>query len=152
MSDLSPRPRISDRKGKLVRRFQDQRSHQISIMSDPKKLLCLVSRGCHDRTQSSNQNKALDWLACRKVPHTIIDGNSPEQREERNILFGISGIRGNYPQFFFELEDGTINFFGPFEKIHILNETNGLPSEVLAQHPELETWDKIFGSVVESFA
>ena len=120
-------------------------------MSDPKKLLCLISRGCHDRTQSTNQTNAVDWLISRKVSHTIVDGNDPEEREERNKLFEISGVRGNYPQFFFEFQDGTINFLGNFEKINDLNETKGLSSEVLAQHPELETWDKMFGSVVESF-
>jgi hypothetical protein len=120
-------------------------------MNDPKKLICLVSRGCHDRQQSSNQSRALDWLASRKVPHTVVDGNNPEQREERDKLFVISGIRGNYPQFFFECQDGQINFFGNFDKIETLNETSGLPLELLAQHPELETWEKMFGSVVESF-
>lgn len=150
-SDLSPRQRISDRKGKLVRRFQDHRSHQLRLMSDPKILLCLVSRGCHDRTQSANQSKSLHWLASRKVPHTVIDGNDPEQRERRNKLFEISGVRANYPQFFFEFQEGTINFLGNFEKLDSLNETKGLPAEVLAQHPELETWEKQFGSVVEYF-
>ena len=121
-------------------------------MNDPKKLICLISQGCPDRTQSSNQENATNWLSARSVPYTIIDGMDPDQREERNILFGISGIRGNYPQFFFEHPDGTFTFLGSFDKIEMLNETNGLPHEVLAQHPELETWDKVFGSVVDSFA
>lgn len=120
-------------------------------MSDPKKLICLISRGCHDRTQSSNQSKSLDWLDSKKVPHTDIDGGDPDERDLRNRLFDISGVRGNYPQFFFEFQDGTINFFGNFDRIDDLNETSGLPPEVLAQHPELETWDKMFGSVVDSF-
>jgi hypothetical protein len=120
-------------------------------MGDPKKLICLVSKGCHDRVQTANQSRALNWLASRKVPHTIVDGMDPEQREERDKLFEISAIRGNYPQFFFEFQDGQINFFGNFDKIETLNETSGLPLEMLAQHPELETWGKMFGSVVESF-
>mmetsp|Transcript_26289 Transcript_26289/g.55900 ORF Transcript_26289/g.55900 Transcript_26289/m.55900 type:complete len:122 (+) Transcript_26289:382-747(+) len=120
-------------------------------MSEPKKLLCLISRGCHDRAQSSNQSKAQHWFITRKVPHTVIDGMDPDQREVRNKLFNLSGVRGNYPQFFFEFEDGTIHFMGNFEKVEDLNETTGLPAEVLAQHPDLETWDKMFGSVVESF-
>lgn len=152
ISEVSPRKRISDRKGNIVRRYQDQRAHQIRIMSDPKKLICLVSMGCHDRTQSSNQEKALSWFASRKVPHTIVDGMDGEQRDRRNKLFDISGIRGNYPQFFFEYEDGTINFFGSFDKIDQLNETSSLPADVLAQHPEVETWDKSFSSCVESFS
>jgi len=116
-----------------------------AVESGPKKkLICLVSNGCHDRIQSANQSKALDWFTARKVPHTVVDGMDPEQREMRNKLFGISGIRGNYPQFFFELEDGTQNFFGNFQKIEELNETNDIPKELLEQHPEIETWDKVF--------
>ncbi|KAL7541065.1 hypothetical protein ACHAXR_010600, partial [Thalassiosira sp. AJA248-18] len=90
-------------------------------------------------------------FASRKVPHTIVDGNDPEQRETRNKFFEISGVRGNYPQFFFAFEDGTINFMGNFERIDNLNETKDLPAELLEQHPELETWDKVFGSVVQEF-
>ena len=44
ISEVSPRKRISDRKGNIVRRYQDQRAHQIRIMSDPKKLICLISQ------------------------------------------------------------------------------------------------------------
>lgn len=99
----------------------------------------------------TNQSRALDWLSTRGVPHRIVDGNDIDQRDERNHLFEISGIRGNYPQFFFEWQDRTINFFGSFDKIEALNETTGLPPEILTQHPELETWEKVFGSVVESF-
>lgn len=150
-SDLSPRPRVSIRKEALVRRYQDQRSQQIGLMSEPKILICLISQGCHDRLQLSNQSKSLDWLDSKGVPHIDIDGGDPESLELRNKLFGISGVRGNYPQFFFEYQDGTISFMGNFEKMDALNETNGLPDEVVAQHPELETWDKMFGSVVDSF-
>jgi len=33
------------------------------VESGPKKkLICLVSNGCHDRIQSANQSKALDWF------------------------------------------------------------------------------------------
>ena len=120
-------------------------------MTDPKKLVCLVSQGCHDRIQSSNQTNALAWFHARRVPHATVNGNDPGQRDARNALFAVSGIRGNYPQFFFEYPDGTVRYFGDFAKIEGLNETNGLSPELLAQHPELETWDKVFGSVVESF-
>ena len=66
-----------------------------------------------------------------------------DQREKRDKLFEISGVRGNYPQFFFELRDGHISFFGNFNKIDELNETSGLPPDLLAQHHGLETWEKV---------
>ena len=121
------------------------------MASEPRKLIVLASQGCHDRTQSTNQSKALDWFASRSVPHIVVDGMDPNQREKRNELFEISGVRGNYPQFFFESKDGTITFLGNFEKLESLNETSGLPQDILSQHPELETWEKVFGNVVDSF-
>lgn len=144
-------PRIGNRRRSIVRSYRNYRSHQFAMAAEPKKLIALISRGCHDRTQSSNQSNALSWLSIRGVPHVIVDGMDPEQRPVRNELFGISGIRANYPQFFFQNAEGVISFLGSFDRIEMLNETSGLPPEVLVQHPELETWDKVFGSVVDSF-
>ena len=96
-SEPSPQQRRinNPKKRELVRRYQDQRSYQISIMSDPKKLIILISNGCHDRTQSANQEKALHWFASKKVPHEVCDGMDPEQIERRNKLFAVSGVRGS---------------------------------------------------------
>lgn len=106
-------------------------------------LICLVSLGCHDRRQSSNQNRSLSWLTTRKVSFAIVDGNDVTARDIRDELFEISGIRGNYPQFFIERHDGQIEYFGDFDRMETLNETSGLPAEVLEMHPELETWADI---------
>ncbi|KAL3810307.1 hypothetical protein ACHAXA_006534 [Cyclostephanos tholiformis] len=111
---------------------------------EAKTFLCLVSRGCHDRRQSTNQSRALGWLASRGVPHVILDGMDPQLRDLRETLFEISGVRGNYPQFFIASSDGRdIEYFGDFDGLEMLNETSGLPSEVLAMHPELKTWEDI---------
>ena len=120
------------------------------MASEPKKLIVLISRGCHDRTQSANQSKALDWFNSRNVPYEIVDGMDANQRERRNELFDVSEVRGNYPQFFFEHKEGTLVYFN-FERLESLMETSGFPPDMLAQHPELETWDKVFGNVVEAF-
>lgn len=68
----------------------------------------------------------------------------------RNELFGISGIRGNYPQFFFLHQDGTTTFLGGWERIEMLNDS--LPDEILKAHPDIETWDTVFKDVVDSFS
>jgi hypothetical protein len=106
-------------------------------------LICLVSLGCHDRIQSSNQNRSLSWFTTKGVPFVIVDGNDVTSRDIRDELFEISGIRGNYPQFFIERHNGQIEYFGNFDRMEILNETSSLPPEVLAMHPELETWADI---------
>lgn len=150
-TSTSPRlQRVSSRKESLVRKFRNYRTQQIIMASEPKKLIVLISKGCHDRTQYANQSKAIDWFNSRNVPYSLVDGNDANQRDRRNELFVISGVRGNYPQFFFERKDGNLSYFN-FERLESLNETGGLPPNVLAQHPELETWDKVFGTVVESF-
>jgi hypothetical protein len=106
-------------------------------------LICLVSLGCHDRIQSSNQNRSLSWLTTKGVPFVIVDGNDVTSRDIRDELFELSGIRGNYPQFFIERHNGQIEYFGNFDRLETLNETSSLPPEVLAMHPELETWADI---------
>ena len=69
----------------------------------------------------------------------------------RDELFQISGIRGNYPQFFFVHPDGSTSFYGDYEKVFEVNEASGIPESILEQNPEIETWTKVFGSVVATF-
>lgn len=76
---------------------------------------------------------------------------SPHSTSSRNELFSISGIRGNYPQFFLAYPDGSTTFLGNWEKIEAINDNSDLPDSVLEQHPEIETWNKVFGNVVSTF-
>mmetsp|Transcript_24426 Transcript_24426/g.56921 ORF Transcript_24426/g.56921 Transcript_24426/m.56921 type:complete len:121 (-) Transcript_24426:148-510(-) len=120
-------------------------------MSEKKKLIVLISEGVSDRVQATNQSRALTMLNSKGVPFETIDGMDPNQRERRNELFGISGIRANYPQFFFQMEDGTTSFIGDWEKIEGINENSHLPDDILEANPTIETWDKVFSNVVASF-
>lgn len=63
-------------------------------------IVVLVSNGVADYLQKANQKSALQFLTDLNIPHTIVDGMDALQKEERNRLFKISGIRGNYPQLF----------------------------------------------------
>jgi|Transcript_18747 hypothetical protein len=121
-------------------------------MTEEKKLLVLISRGVSDRTQAANQSRAFTFLKAKNTPYIEIDGNDPELREIRNELFEISGIRGNYPQFFVAFKDGSTKFLGDFEKLELLNDNSALPEDVLENHPEIETWDSVLGNVVSSFS
>ena len=69
----------------------------------------------------------------------------------RNSLFGTSGIRGNYPQFFFEFADGSVHFIGRWETIEMINDSSGLPEEILDMNPEIQTWDQMFGGLALGF-
>ena len=118
---------------------------------EKKTLLVLISKGVSDRTQASNQSKALTMLKAHDTPYETIDGMDPHQRETRDALFKTSGIRGSYPQFFFANKSGTMTYFGNFEKIENINELSSLPDDVLKDNPEVETWDRVFSNIVEKF-
>lgn len=63
-------------------------------------------------------------------------------------MFKVSGIRANYPQFFFKDEDGSFTFIGQWETIEGFNENSQLPGDILEANPQIDTWEKMFGSVV----
>lgn len=90
----------------------------------------------------------LKYCLTFKILNSKFDPFFSSSREE---LFSISGKRANYPQFFFVHSNGATSYFGGYDKLEEVNESSGLPKEVLDQHPEIETWDKVFAGVVESF-
>jgi hypothetical protein len=63
----------------------------------------------------------------------------------RNELFRMSGIRGNYPQFFLVEKDGSVSFLGDWNRIEGVNDSSGLPEEILDANPEITTWKTILG-------
>lgn len=98
-------------------------------------------------------NFEVTWFHVKdKKPLTFIYWWSFCCINSRNELFAISGIRGNYPQFFFVHSNGATSYIGNYDKIEEINEASSLPDEVLEQHPEIQTWEKVFGDVVESFS
>ena len=64
----------------------------------------------------------------------------------RNELFKLSGLRGEYPQFFLiDKENDSITFLGNYEKIEAINDASSLPDEVLEAHPGIQTWENVLG-------
>mmetsp|Transcript_4805 Transcript_4805/g.9167 ORF Transcript_4805/g.9167 Transcript_4805/m.9167 type:complete len:124 (-) Transcript_4805:297-668(-) len=121
-------------------------------VGDKQIFVCLVSNGVSDHLQASRQRKAITILQARNLPYVEVDGMNPDHRESREELFSISGIRGNYPQFFFVHSNGATSYFGNFDRLEELNETSSLPKEVLDANPDFETWEKVFRDVVPSFS
>jgi len=64
------------------------------------RLAVLLSYGVSDRYQKSNQKSTLDLLTDCDIPFDVVDGMDINQKSQRDELFQISGIRGNYPQIF----------------------------------------------------
>ena len=75
------------------------------------RLTVLISNGVYDYYQASHQKAALSLLGDLCIPHDVVDGNDPSQREKRDAFFGISDIRGNYPQIFLTSEAGDEHHF-----------------------------------------
>ncbi|GMH71454.1 hypothetical protein TL16_g05652 [Triparma laevis f. inornata] len=111
------------------------------------RILLLVSEnGGSTSAQQGNTRRCTDLLSAKKVAYDTVDGADAEQKEVRDRLFGISGVRGNYPQMFVMVEGlmSKIEFLGSWEKIEEMNELNDLPEEVLTKNPELVTLDMVF--------
>lgn len=78
-----------------------------------------------------------------QVSYTNFDASLAENVERRNHLFGISGVRGNYPQFFLVNEDGSEEFVGVWEALEGLIDGNTIPADVLEANPGIPTLNKV---------
>ena len=77
-------------------------------------LTVLVSNGIYDYTQKAQQREVLDLLTDLEIPHMTIDGMDQLQRETGDYFFGVSGVRGNYPQIFSSYE-GNHTYLGGYD-------------------------------------
>ena len=87
----------------------------------PHKMLLLHpgSTGGSTAAQAGNTTRCRDLFAAKKLSYLEVDGSNPTEKEVRDKLFGISGVRGNYPQIF-KCKGGDIEcaeFIGCWDKI-----------------------------------
>jgi hypothetical protein len=66
----------------------------------------------------------------------------------RNQLFEISGVRGEYPQFFLIEKSGETHYIGDWETVESINDTSGLPKEMVETDPGAVTWDRLLNAGV----
>ncbi len=104
------------------------------IMKTNKHLILLISNGVYDNVQASNQEYALTRLSELHVPCVIVDGMDPLQRDERDALFAISSIRGNYPQIFIstKVRNAERSFLGGYDWLRT-SDVEDLKSLLLAE-------------------
>jgi len=97
-----------------------------------KKLLVLISSYSPNIQQKTNQERAFTIIKGLKIGDDkmeTIDGAVAANREKRNELFGLSGIRAKYPQFF--LVDGdTTTFLADWDGFEAMNEMGTLKESV----------------------
>lgn len=92
-----------------------------------KSMIVLLSKVSGNYTQKSNQERALGMLASNRIRPEIVDASDPSTVAFRNRLFGISGVRGNYPQFFLKhVETGEFSYVGNFNTIEGVNDQGPL--------------------------
>ncbi len=93
----------------------------MSGMSLQKHVLVLQSRLTGNRAQIANSDMCLTILRAKDINHVVLDASDPENKDQRDRLFEISGVRGNYPQIFTVEKDRTI-FLGDFSALQQMNE------------------------------
>ena len=99
--------------------------------------------------QEQNQRRLESLMQAKKIDYISIDGALDENKEIRDVLFGVSQQRGKYPQCFIK-EGSTYRFIGLWEQIESLEECDSLPAEVMEANPDIPTFSKVnraFGSV-----
>ena len=63
-------------------------------------MLVLISSMSLDRNVQQQQDRAMTLLRAKGISFETIDGAQAVNKERRNDLFAMSGLRGKYPQFF----------------------------------------------------
>jgi len=119
VSDISPLLEDDTLQRSLAERnidtsVEDDSTDKQILVEGRKRLIVLISKGVHDYKQSANQSHALDLLSDLSVPYSIVDGMDASQKEERDGLFVVSGVRGNYPQIFTTDASGGHKFLGGY--------------------------------------
>ena len=68
-------------------------------------VVLLVTSCPSDRVTETNQRRAIDLLHARHIRYSEVDACLDENRDRRERLFEISGLRTVYPQFFVVEDD-----------------------------------------------
>lgn len=93
-------------------------------------LLMLMSNQALSRDQVSRQNEARNILESSGIAFYELDGANPEERENRNSLFALSGKWGVYPMFFLVDTAGSTTYWGDFDKFQASHAAGTLEDDI----------------------
>jgi len=96
------------------------------LLGANKKILMLISSTSGRVDQKTAQDRALTILKGMQVSPEQLDGAIPANRERRNELFVISGIRAHYPQFFLIDANNEIKYFADWEAFETMHDMGSL--------------------------
>ena len=112
------------------------------------RIMMLLSTTSGSRRQLSQQERSIAMLEALEIPFETLNCAMPEFREQRDEFFDISGVRGDFPQFFLinppQDNGATTVYLGQFPDIERVNEQSNLPKADL--NDSHVTWDSIFGT------
>jgi hypothetical protein len=106
----------------------------------------LFSGLSNDQIQTVNTRRLESALESKKVVFQKVNGSDPAEKDFRDKLFGVSGVRGKYPQLFIqhgEGESATYEFIGLWEQIESLLDCDDLPADVIAANPQVKTFSNV---------
>ncbi len=106
-------------------------------------ILLTSSYGSGGGGQAGKCKKLEDTFNALRINFLNIDGADAKNKDERNKLFEISGVRGNYPQVFLHEGEET-SFVGDYEAVIDLVESNDIPEDILAANPGIKTFNQVF--------
>ncbi|KAL7561211.1 hypothetical protein ACA910_004137 [Epithemia clementina (nom. ined.)] len=96
-----------------------------------------------NREVVQHQERARALLKARGFEFTEIDGSDPGNKDRQNYLFEVSGMVGEYPQFFLVEQTEDTVFLGDWSEIEAINDASSLPKDFRDANPELGTWERV---------
>ncbi|KAG5178385.1 hypothetical protein JKP88DRAFT_201617 [Tribonema minus] len=111
-----------------------------------RQVVILVSSYGGNPRHETEQRRCRDLFSGQGLVFEELDGANPENRDKRDFLFTLSNHK-SYPQVFLESEGNIFKYVGTWPEIQEMLDSCDIPPEVLAKHPEIKTFDKVFGGV-----
>jgi hypothetical protein len=133
---------------KFIKNTTTSLSHKRVEDPTSTRILMLISTTSGSRRQLSEQERSIAMLEALEIPFETLNCAMPEYRDQRDHFFDISGVRGEFPQFFLispKAEEGkTQVFLGQYPDIERVNEHSNLPKSALKETDV--TWDSVMGT------
>lgn len=112
---------------------------------DSTRIMVLTSTTSGSRRQLSQQERSIAMLEALEIPFETLNCALPEFKTQRDDFFEMSGIKGEFPQFFLiKGSEGTTTFLGQFDEMEKCNERSNWPKDSIKDGDI--TWDSIMGT------